>query len=234
VARMGRSRPVGAALRRGTLPVVTMTRVNPIDGARIPTSGLGAWLARRSDGARLHAGVDLPMGRDTVCRAPEAGRVMQTWTASRPRDPSASSPPGWSGYGPRGVLIRGDSGQWHVLAHLDELLVTRGQWVSPGQPVGRGSVVRHCHWEVRDVARPPAGWATVELTYSPAAWLAGRLEPWAGQCPERPVDTVQTPRACRPGRRGRGGEGGGGGGGATSPRPTSASPREEEDGHGRS
>jgi len=146
---------------------------------------------------------------------------MQTFEANRPRDPRRSRPAGWAGYGPRGVLMRGDSGLWHLLAHLDELRVSPGQAVSEGETVGVGSAVHHVHWEVRSVARPPAGAAVVEITNDPSAWLRGELVPWSGQCPEAPGDTRDTPRSCRPGRRQEGG------GGGTTPGPTVRSATDE-------
>ena len=169
--------------------------------SRIPTTGLGAWLARRSDGRRLHAGVDLRMGAEDPCFAPESGTIETTFESNRPRPDAQrfSRPPGWSGYGPQGVLLRGDSGVWHVLAHLDSVAVAVGQRVSEGEEVGRGSVVRHVHWEVRTAPRPPTGAAVVEVTLDPGAWLEGRRVPWSGQCPEAPSRTRDTPRACRPG-----------------------------------
>lgn len=185
--------------------------VIPIEGARIPTRGLGAWLARRSEGRRLHAGVDLAMRADTPCRAPESGEVVEVFESNRPlpNAPRFSRPPGWSGYGPRGVLMRGDSGVWHLLAHLDTVLVTDRQRVTEGETVGVGSVVRHVHWEVRTQARPTGGAAVVEVTVDPGAWLRGQLVPWSGQCPENPSDTRDTPRACRPSSSREGGGGGG-------------------------
>jgi murein DD-endopeptidase MepM/ murein hydrolase activator NlpD len=177
--------------------------VRPPVAQSIPTRGLGAWLARRSDGRRLHAGVDLRMGADEPCFAPESGTVDAVWESNRPRPDAQrfSRPPGWSGYGPKGVRIRGDSGVWHVLAHLDTVGVQLGQRVTEGEAVGRGSVVRHVHWEVRTAARPPSGAAVVEVTLDPGAWLRGERVPWAGQCPEAPGSTRDTPRSCRPGAR---------------------------------
>lgn len=175
---------------------------SPIQGARLPSRGLGAWLARRSEGRRLHAGIDLAMRSDTECVAPESGTVETVFESNRPIAGTQrfSRPSGWSGYGPRGVLMRGDSGVWHLLAHLDRVTVVPGQRVAEGDVCGVGSVVHHLHWEVRERARPVAGEAVVEVTLDPAAWLRGERVPYAGQCPETPGNTRDTPRACRPGR----------------------------------
>ena len=145
------------------------------------------------------------MGPDTPCRAPESGTIVETFESNRPRpgDRRFSRPPGWSGYGPRGALLRGDSGVWHLLAHLDHVRVQAGQRVNEGDVVGVGSVVHHVHWEVRTQARPSAGAAVVEVTLDPGAWLEGRRVPWSGQCPEAPGNTRDTPRACRPSARAR-------------------------------
>lgn len=177
----------------------------PVD-RRVPTSGLGAWLARRSDGHRLHAGVDLRVDAEQFVRAPEAGRVVEVFESNRPRQGERrfSRPPGWSGYGPRGVLIESpQSGVWHLLAHLDRVLVQPGDTVAEGQSVGQGSAVHHVHWEVRTMARPTRGAAVVEVTLDPGAYLEGRRVPWSGQCPESPNNSRDTPRACRPSNRGR-------------------------------
>lgn len=175
----------------------------PVDRP-VPTRGLGAWLARRSEGRRLHAGVDLRIGPDEAAVSPEAGRVVVVFESNRPADARRfSRPAGWSGYGPRGVLIESRSGVWHLLAHLDHVDVHQGDEVAEGQTVGRGSVVHHVHWEVRTVRRTPAGLAVVESTLDPGAWLRGERVPWSGQCPEAPGDTRDTPRACRPSTRRR-------------------------------
>jgi hypothetical protein len=110
---------------------------------------------------------------------------------------------GWSGYGPKGALLRGLSGVFHLLAHLDNLEVRVGNELPEGGVVGRGSAVHHVHWEVRTMARSPRGAAVVETTLDPGAWLRGERVPWSGQCPEAPSNTRDTPRACRPGRRQR-------------------------------
>lgn len=188
-------------------PAIPAARVEPIAGGRIPQGGAGAWLASRSDGARLHAGVDVAATLTTPIVAPESGVIVVVAEASRPADeaagrPTYSRPAGWRGYGPRVVLLAGDSGWWHVLAHLDVVHVSTGARVEAGQLVATGSALHHLHWEVRRVRSAPSGWATAEVVVSPSAWLAGRVEPYDGRCPPAPGDTVRTPRACRPSARG--------------------------------
>lgn len=186
-----------------------MSRLLPIDGARWPRAQTArAWLASRSDGERLHAGVDLGRAGELV-RAPEAGIVWGVIEASYAGDePRFSRPTGWAGYGPHVVVLEGDSGAWHVLAHVDVdgLGASRP---SPGQRVELGQVVAlvaerggHLHWEVRSRTKPPRGWATIEVALDPAAWLEGRTREWSREldgCPPRPGSTAKTPRACRPG-----------------------------------
>lgn len=176
-------------------------RQSPIPGARWPREGTArAWLASRADGARLHAGVDL--GRNEPVLAPEAGRVVLVAEASYGgQTPRFSRPAGWGGYGPRAVLIHGESGFFHLLAHVDDVRVSEGDEVAIGQQVATVSPVgRHLHWEVRRRARPPAGVAVVEIVDDPAAWLRHEERPWTPELgmPERPGDTWRTPRAARP------------------------------------
>lgn len=181
-------------------------RVLPIALAALPREGTArAWLASRSDGARLHAGVDIGRRGDEV-KAPETGVVWGVIEASFAADePRFSRPLGWAGYGPVVVVLEGDSGAWHVLAHVDHPAVRAGQRVELGEHLAdvadRGN---HLHWEVRRRTKPPRGWATVEVALEPEAWLAGRIQPWSravNGCPPNPGDTTSTPRACRPGAR---------------------------------
>lgn len=177
--------------------------MRPIE-RRIPRTGSGMWCAARSDGHRLHAGVDLlaPVGTDV--RAPEGGTIAVTAIAATPTQPRRSSPAGWSGYGPKCVLLRGDSGTYHLLAHLGEVLCVVGQRVAEGDVLGKVGVTSspHCHWEVRSRPQPIGRAAVVEICGSPEAWLAGGWEAYDGRCPAHPVDDARTPRACRPSWRG--------------------------------
>jgi len=174
--------------------------------ARIPAlPSAGAWLAERSDGHRLHAGVDLGGAPGTPVLAPESGRVVRVVRASRPSEPRASTPAGWAGYGPMALVLQGDSGAYHLLAHLGSVEVARGATVSEAEQLGTiGELAHgsHCHWEVRAREQPSGGAAVVEVAADPGAWLDGNWSPWSGECPLVPDTTRDTPRACRPGRAG--------------------------------
>jgi murein DD-endopeptidase MepM/ murein hydrolase activator NlpD len=175
-------------------------RVSPIERAERPR-GARAWLAPRDGGARLHAGVDLGRAGDSV-RAPEAGQVLIVGRGSLgSRKPRWSQPEGWAGYGPGFVVIEGESGRFHLLAHIG-FLVDPGDVVTAGQKIGLVPAVSgHVHWEVRTALRPRGDQATVEITLDPMRWLAGQDIAWdpSAGCPPAPVADRRTPRACRPG-----------------------------------
>lgn len=180
-----------------------MTRANPIPDAPWPRpSSARAWLAERSDGTRLHAGVDIGHGRQVV-QAPEAGIVRMVAHASYANDvPRFSDPRGWAGYGPFAVLLEGAQ-QYHLLAHVDAVQVRPGQVLEAGDAIAtvapRGN---HLHWEVRTRRQPPASWATVEISLDPQQWVDGRQQAWSREhygCPPNSLEDRHTPRACRPG-----------------------------------
>lgn len=176
----------------------------PIEGARIarPPS-TRAWGAVRTPTERepaghIHAGIDVAGAPGTPVVAPEAGLVEQVGTLPM-------RPP-WTGYAPA-VLIHGDSGRWHLLAHLSgnatggpatAPAVAVGQRVELGQVVGYTGAERHTHWEVRTRphARHSAGEPTWIITIDPAGWLAGEDVPYPdpppGELdPHRPPHRVQ-------------------------------------------
>lgn len=180
-------------------------RMQPLAGHFPELPRAGAWCAARSDGARLHAGVDLwgPVGREVV--APEAGTVVLVGSANVPSDTThRSSPRGWAGYGPELAVMRGDSGAFHLFAHLGNVVVREGARLAMGAPIGTVGRLDHphLHWEVRSQLQPTQGAAVVEVCADPEAWLAGHWRPWDGRCPAHPSNTTKTPRACRPGWRG--------------------------------
>lgn len=177
-------------------------RAIPISDARWPRpTSPRAWLAERSNGTRLHAGVDLGYGREVVV-APEDSIVRAVIHASYAGDePRFSNPAGWAGYGPFAVLLEGPS-EYHLLAHVTAVTVRPGDVLEAGDSIAtvapRGN---HLHWEVRRRRQPPRDWATVEIALDPQAWLDGRQQGWSAQaygCPPNPVNDRRTPRACRP------------------------------------
>lgn len=174
---------------------------------RWPSFGARAWLAERAEGARLHAGVDLGGSHDLVV-APERLRVERVIEASYGgRTPRFSRPLGWGGYGPHAVLLRAVSGgemleRWHLLAHVDRVVVREGQILELGAPVAQVSPVgAHLHWEVRSEAAPTGGASVVEIVLDPGDWIFGCDRVWThgvDPCPRKPERTARTPRPCRP------------------------------------
>lgn len=160
-------------------------RSSPIDGARIaePSTWRGYGGVRnpteREPAGHVHAGVDVAGPPGTPVLAPEGG-IVEAVGSLPMRAP-------WTGYAPA-VLIRGDSGRWHLLAHLSgnasggpasTPLVTVGQRVELRQVIGYTGHERHTHWEVRTRphARPARGESTMTITLDPGAWLRGEDTP---------------------------------------------------------
>lgn len=137
----------------------------------------GAWLETRStsaDGACgvhgypcQHPGVDVAGVAGTQVVAPENGQVAMAGTDIAP----------FVGYGPWWILIAGESGKYHLLAHLEPFtsaMTTVGMQVTAGQPIGTTSSANHTHWEVRD--KPVPDFANGETNFDnnsdPIAWLS--------------------------------------------------------------
>lgn len=75
------------------------------------------------------------------------------------------------GFGPGVVLLRGASGVYHLLAHLDadSIRVRPGQQLAEAAPIGMfNEGIGHCHYEVR---REPVGPSETN-TIDPSLWLA--------------------------------------------------------------
>lgn len=109
-----------------------------------------------------HWGMDLFAGADRRVVAPESGVVVAV--------ANGSSPP-WSGFGPGVVVIRGTSGVFHLLSHLEfsSIRVGIGLPVSEGTPIGQyDGRIAHTHYEVRRRLTGPSA----ENTIDPAKWLA--------------------------------------------------------------
>ena len=108
-------------------------------------SGFGAVRGRRH-----HEGIDIKAPRGTLIRAAAAGRVIES---RRMR-----------GYG-NVVSIQHDDGVITVYAHMAEVWVRAGTWVTRGQPIATvgatgNATTPHLHFEVRrdGRARNPFAW----------------------------------------------------------------------------
>lgn len=126
----------------------------PVDKARVTPHG--GYLYDRSKwkrGGVIHPGLDLAGNRGTPVYAPEDGEVVDVWRfSSTARKDYAPRHRPWNGYGPGGVLIRGKSGVYHVLAHLQNDRLRAIGPVREGEIVGYISGLNHVHWEARTAA----------------------------------------------------------------------------------
>jgi murein DD-endopeptidase MepM/ murein hydrolase activator NlpD len=177
---MSYARPLLAAL--GTTPVPSDA---PTPGQPQPPiwplqiGSHGAWLEIRSsptDGSCgvsgypcKHPGIDVAGPSGTPVVAPETGVISLVGDGN-------TAP--FVGYGPWFVVIQGDSGKYHLLAHLDPVgaaMAPIGSPVTAGQVVGTTSSANHTHWEVRDQAVPDYAGGQDNFTNNsdPLAWLAG-------------------------------------------------------------
>jgi murein DD-endopeptidase MepM/ murein hydrolase activator NlpD len=105
--------------------------------------------------------MDLFAGSDRRVVAPESGVVVAV--------ANGSSPP-WSGFGPGVVVIRGGSGVFHLLSHLEfsSIRVGIGLPVSEGTLIGQYDArIAHTHYEVRRELTGPSA----ENTVDPSVWL---------------------------------------------------------------
>ena len=133
--------------------------------------GGNGYNVQRANGV-MHWALDIanPVGAAVV--APEDATVTHRW------DDDVTPP--FAGYGPGGVLVRGASGLFHLLAHMTPA-VAIGQDVRIGDVVGHTAalaVASHCHWEVRvkPIDSPVRGSSYPyrgDNTVNPIAWLGG-------------------------------------------------------------
>lgn len=153
---------------------VATTRTTPVPKAPLPPGAKwGVFRPKQGPSGTWHWGVDLPAAWTTVVVAPESMSVVEVWTTN-------DTPP-FSGYGPAGVLAKGDSGVYHLLAHLDPTAwsadnrPTKGQRYDVGEQVGFPSqdiAPSHVHWEVRlqPIDSPSTRGGN---TLDPLAWANG-------------------------------------------------------------
>lgn len=81
------------------------------------------------------------------------------------------------GYGPWFVILQGESGKFHFLAHLEpatSAMGPLGAQMLAGQQVGVTSSANHTHWEVRDKMVPDfaAGETNFTNNSDPLGWLS--------------------------------------------------------------
>lgn len=111
-----------------------------------------------------HWGDDLfATTRDVV--APDSGTVVAVSDGN-------SAP--WVGYGPGVVVIKGDSGKYLLMGHLQfpSIQVAVGQRVREGDPLAQfDPAIAHTHFEVRHALTGPSATNTM----APSSWVHGRL-----------------------------------------------------------
>lgn len=115
-------------------------------------TGYGAFRPKQGEHGTWHWGVDLPNPPTNDVVAPEKATIVQWW--------KNNTSPNFAGYGPGGVLLKGQSGLFHLLGHLDPSASSwsTGLTFQPGERVGQtaptgsagvGGAIPHVHWEVR-------------------------------------------------------------------------------------
>lgn len=147
--------------------------ISPIANVKLPTSGILSFGFVRSD-THIHRGIDIPAKLGTPVRAAASGVVEHA---------HQSLAPGFSGYGAVVVVRMGQNGPWQLYAHLDKVLVQKGQTVLEGQQIG--TVGRSCfnktdpkklcdgphlHFEVSPRPYPQDSEAS---RMDPVAWIQG-------------------------------------------------------------
>lgn len=145
----------------------------PVDSISL-ASGYGVRVVRGA--SQGHWGYDLAGKAGDAVKAPEVMTVTRRWTDD-------TTPP-FVGYGPGGIEALGDSGVYHLLAHLDPstIAVDVGEPVMEGEIVGRmpshvGAAGPHVHWEVRkrEVDSPST---RAGNTLVPASWVTFANNGW--------------------------------------------------------
>lgn len=178
---MSYARPYGA------LGTTEIPLPKPMLGQRQPpiwplvVGNNGSFMAVRSSPAQgacgvsgypcKHPGVDVNGAYGTPVVAPEGGTVVQIANG-------ASSP--FGGYGPWLIVLKGDSGKYHLLGHLSPTtsgMAPVGMRVEAGQQVGTTSSANHTHWEVRKKAVPDFAHGESNATNNedPIAWLSSQV-----------------------------------------------------------
>jgi len=108
--------------------------------------------------------------------APEGGEIIGRWTDTRDA-PDASS-------GRAGVLIRGDSGAFHVVGRLQPIGLAELGRVSEGDDLGRAAGEPGVYWRVQLGPDVPDGKQLSDIAVDPAEWL-GNAPPTTMPTPAR-------------------------------------------------
>jgi murein DD-endopeptidase MepM/ murein hydrolase activator NlpD len=112
--------------------------------------------------------------------APESGVVERV-------SDGKSAP--FQGYGPGVILIKGDSGFYHLLSHLNfsTINVAPGQRVFDGQRIAQfDREVAHTHYEVRRAPTGPSATNTID----PAVWLTIQQRKLVAEAPPDKTSNV--------------------------------------------
>ncbi len=149
-----------------------MTRVAPMAVMTVSPHGSFGYVRTSGDTGGCpkgypctHPGVDLLAPAGTPIRAPESGVVIARG--------DGLSPP-FTGYNPFVVALLGDSGKYHLLAHMSMAtahLAPIGGRIAAGQVVGSVGV-NHLHWELRTRVTPSSGSTNMQNNGDPLVWLA--------------------------------------------------------------
>ena len=100
--------------------------IYPISGARLPREGSKLDYLYQRSRTHKHRGLDFPAPLGTRVIASEPGVVVKVVNKYTP---------GFRGYG-KVVVIQGPSGKYFLYAHLNKTLVSFGDYVELGQPIG--------------------------------------------------------------------------------------------------
>jgi len=126
---------------------------------------------------KRHAGLDVYVRPDEPVNAPEGGLITEVL----PSTTYGEEPGRWKNLGPEAVRMKGDSGVYHLFAHLKGVKVAKNEFVTKGQPIAdnvESGTYNHVHWTIGKKALHSGGkeepYSHV-ITYDPVAWLQGKL-----------------------------------------------------------
>lgn len=149
---------------------LSLHKTIPIDGKRLPTTGILSFGFQRSD--HIHNGIDIVAPEGTKIRAAASGIVKyatRKWQQ------------GFTGYG-NVVVIKNLDGTWSLYGHLRQPLVNAGDLVDSGQLIGEVGTTQylgpdhvshvktgpHLHFEVSPTPYPQPN---TNPRIDPIAWL---------------------------------------------------------------